>query len=425
METALHVGVDSRGAIHRRNFLRFTGAGLASSFMLNALNLNAAELRKQGKSCIMLWMAGGPSQFETFDPKPGADTQGSTKAIATSVPGIQVADRLPLTAKIMKELCLIRSMTSKEGNHGRASYLCHTGYPPSGGVIHPGFGASVTKEIGDGDSELPGFVSISGPSQGPSFLGVKYAPYIVSDPSRPPDNLAMPVSAERTRRRLAFLEEYEGPSKKGASGKLIRDHRELYKQAARMALSARAKGFELEHEPAKVRDAYGRSAFGQGCLMARRLVEQGVTFIEVQASGWDTHSDELKKLNNLCPPVDQGLAALVMDLKERGLLDRTLVVWMGEFGRTPLVNLTAGRDHYPNAFPVVMAGMKVKKGYLHGATDKRGIDVTAGAVQVPDLFWSFCKALGVNPERRYESNVGRPVNIVDKGKAVDSLFQGG
>src|SRR5204862_6663457 len=231
----------------------------------------------------------------------------------------------------------------KEGNHGRATYLLHTSYAPSGGILHPGFGSLVAQQIGDADFDLPLVVSIAGQSVGPSFLGVRHAPFVVTDPNQPPDNLAAPVSKDRLNRRLGLMKELESPLARTGAGPLVKDHQTLYDQTAQMVLSPRTKAFRLDQEPDRARDAYGRSAFGQGCLMARRLVEAGVTFVEVQSSGWDTHANELAGLKKLIPPVDQGTAALLADLKTRGLLERTLVIWMGEFGRMPQVNLTAGR----------------------------------------------------------------------------------
>src|SRR5262245_61571171 len=279
----------------RRGFLRLAaGAGAVAGLRWgDCLGAYADELKKQDRACILLWMAGGPSQFESLDPKPGAETQGPTRAIPTSVPGIQIAEHWPRTAGVMNELALIRSMTSKEGNHGRATYLLHTSYPPSGGIIHPGFGSLVAQQLGEADFDLPHFVSISGPSVGPSFLGVRYAPFVVTDPNQPPDNLLPPVSPERLGRRLGLVKELETPLGGTGAGALGRDHQALYDQTAQMALSPRTKAFDLTREPDRVRDLYGRSAFGQGCLMARRLVEAGVTFVEVQSSGWDTHSNEL------------------------------------------------------------------------------------------------------------------------------------
>src|SRR6185436_16355497 len=199
-QTCVDVRIDGRGVVSRRGFLRHLaggGAALAGLRWGERLGLHAAELRRQGRACILLWMAGGPSQFETFDPKPGAETQGPTRAIATSVPGIQIAEHWPRVARVMNDLVVLRSLTSKEGNLGRATYLLHTSYAPSGGIVHPGFGALVARAIGPADFDLPSFVCIQGQSVGPSFLGVRYAPFVVTDPNRPPDNLVAPVPGSR------------------------------------------------------------------------------------------------------------------------------------------------------------------------------------------------------------------------------------
>jgi hypothetical protein len=426
LQTWLKMRVTGSGAaISRRGFLRFATSGtmgVAGLHWLDQVGLSADRLRREGRSCILLWMAGGPSQFETFDPKPGAETQGPTKAIPTGATGIQIAEHWTKTAAVMREFAVIRSMTSREGNHGRATYLLHTGYGPSGGIVHPGFGSLAACELGDPDFDLPNFVSISGQSLGPSFLGIRYAPFIITDPNKPPDNLPSAVSRDRFERRLGLLKELEEPQKHSAAAKMINDHQTLYQQTGQLVLSPHVKAFDLDREPEKLRDTYGRSAFGQGCLMARRLVEAGVTFIEVQSTGWDTHGNELTSLKKLIPPVDQGMAALVADLKSRGLLDRTLVIWMGEFGRMPRINLTAGRDHYPQAFNVMLAGSGVKGGQVIGATDPLGVEVAERPVTVPDLFCTFCRALGINPRRENESNVGRPLKIVEGGNAVKEVF---
>ncbi len=423
-QTCVDVRVNSRGTVSRRGFLRLLagGVGWAGLGWSNSLSAYASELKQQGRACILLWMAGGPSQFETLDPKPGAETQGPTRAIATSVPGIQIAEHWPHTARVMKELAVIRSMTSKEGNHGRATYLLHTSYAPSGGIVHPGFGSIVASQLGEDAFDLPHFVSISGPSVGPSFLGVRNAPFIVTDPNRPPDNLALPVTADRLGRRLDLLNELEGSAKHSGAAALVKEHQTLYKQTTQMVLSPRAQAFDLDREPDRAREAYGRSAFGQGCLMARRLIEAGVSFVEVQSSGWDTHGNELPTLKKLIPPVDQATAALLADLEDRGLLERTLVIWMGEFGRTPRVNLNAGRDHYPQAFNLALAGPGVKGGQVVGATDKLGVEVVERPVTVPDLFCTFCKVLKIDPRHENESNVGRPLKIVEFGSAVKEVF---
>ncbi len=420
--SALSIGVNSHGAVTRRVFLGGLVGGLAGLSLGRPLPALAGDLKKRGLSCILLWMAGGPSQFETFDPKPGADTQGPTKAIPTSVPGLHIAEHWPHLARRMNEVALIRSMTSSEGNHGRATYLLHTSYAPTGGVTHPGIGSHVAQELGPPDSDLPLFVSIAGPSVGSSFLGVKYAPFVITNPEQPPDNLPSPVASGRARRRLGLLTELEAEQANGGAAPLLREHQELYAQTARLVLSPRTAAFRLDQEPRSVRDFYGASSFGQGCLMARRLVEAGVPFVEVQSSGWDTHANELPGLQKLIPPVDRGTAALLTDLKTRGLLERTLVIWMGEFGRTPRVNLTAGRDHYPAAFNLFLAGAGVKGGLVLGATDARGVEVIDRPVTVPDLFCTFCRALRIDPRKEKDSDVGRPVKIVEKGRAVRELF---
>jgi len=411
--------------VDRRGFLRLLGAGAAGLVgfgLLDRLALFADDLRRQQKACILLWMAGGPSQFETFDPKPGAETQGLTRAIATATPGIRIAEHWTHVARETDDLCIIRSMTSREGNHGRATYLLHTSYPPSGGIVHPGFGSIVARALGRADFDLPSFVSILGPSVGPSFLGVRYGPFVVNDPNRPPDHLMSPVSDARLRRRLDLLRELEEPFAEEGAVEQVRDHQTLYAQTARLVLSPQARRFNLDNEPSRLRDSYGRSPFGQSCLLARRLVEAGVPIVEVQSSGWDTHGNELPTLRRLIPPVDQGFAALLADLKMRGLLERTLVIWMGEFGRTPRVNLSDGRDHFPEAFNLALAGCGVHGGQVIGATNPLGTAVAQRPVTVPDLFCTLYQALGIDFRHENDSNVGRPLAVVEGGEVVEEVF---
>jgi hypothetical protein len=426
-QTCVTVRVHRDGAVSRRGFLRRLGAGaagLAGLSLFERMQLFAGEVRRQQKACILLWMAGGPSQFETFDPKPGADTQGPTRAISTNVPGIDVAEHWTRLARNCDDLCFIRSMTSREGNHGRATYLLHTSYGPSGGVVHPGMGSLVAQQIGPRDFDLPHFVSIQGASVGSSFLGVQYAPFVVSDPNRAPDNLQTPVPGSRLNRRLELMRELEGPFAADGAAVPVLDHQTIYRQTAQMVLSPRAAAFDIDREPRALRDVYGRSGFGQGCLMARRLVEAGVTFVEVQAGGWDTHGTELESLRRVIPPVDQGTAALLQDLRQRGMMDRTLVIWMGEFGRTPRMNLNNGREHFPQAFNLFLAGSGVRGGQVIGATDRLGTEVTRRPVTVPDLFCTFYRALGIDFRQENQSNVGRPLALVEGGEVVREVFAG-
>jgi hypothetical protein len=214
----------------------------------------------------------------------------------------------------------------------------------------------------------------------------------------------------------------EEPFAQAGAGQQVRDHQTLYEQTSRLVLSPRTRSFGLDHEPARLRDAYGRSPFGQGCLLARKLIESGVPIVEVQSSGWDTHGNELESLKRLIPPVDQGVAALLTDLKSRGLLERTLVIWMGEFGRTPRVNLNNGRDHYPEAFNLALAGCGVKAGQVIGATNAVGTHVAERPISVQDLFCTIYQGLGVNFRHEYESNVNRPLPIVEGGAVVNEVF---
>jgi hypothetical protein len=374
-------------------------------------------------ACILLWMGGGPSQLETFDPKPGTPNGGETKAIETAVPGIRIAEGWPELAKVMNEVTLIRSMTNKEGNHQRATYQLHTGYAPTGTVKHPSFGCVIANELGDPKFDLPHIVSIGGGTVGAGLLGVGLEPFLVQDPRRPPTNVAPPVPAGRFQRRLGLMHalEMSGFARTGGIDR-IKDHSSLYKQTANLVLSPRLKAFDLEQEDAKLRDAYGTSAFGQGCLLARRLVQAGVTFVEVRSNGWDTHQQNNERVGRLASAVDPGFATLIADLKRQGMLERTMVLWMGEFGRTPKINPNAGRDHFPRVFNVAIAGGGVKGGQVIGASTPDGTAVKDRPVQVNDLLVSVCHALKIDPNKENMSPLGRPIKIVDGGKVVNELF---
>ncbi len=427
----VQVAMSGSGVIGRRHFLQTIGLGAASlgaaatipiSFT-DWMALHAADLRKRQSACILLWMAGGPSQLETFDPKPGTEHGGETKAIATAVPGISIAEGWSYTAKVMKDIALIRSMTNKEGNHQRATYQLHTGYVPSATIKHPHIGCSMVSELGESHFDLPHIVSIGGATIGAGFLGAGLEPFVVQNSSNPPENTQPKVTADRFRRRLTLLDRLEGAGFERTGGAdRVRDHRALYRQTAKMILSPNMKAFNLDDEPEPLRDAYGRTPFGQGCLLARRLVQAGVTFIEVRSNGWDTHQQNHEKVGELAKQVDPGFATLVTDLKQRGMLNQTLVVWMGEFGRTPKINPNAGRDHFPKVFNVALAGGGIKGGQLIGASNPDGSDVKDHPVGVPDLLTSLCHALKVDPAKEMMSPIGRPIKIVDGGKTVSALF---
>lgn len=385
------------------------------------MSVHADELRKEGRSMILLWMQGGPSQFETFDPKPGTEHGGTTQAIPTAVSGIQIANGWEQTAKQMKDIALIRSVTNKEGQHQRATYQLHTGYLPTGSVRHPSLGSNIAKQLADLTRDLPAIVSV-GQTIGAGYLGVDYEPFVVDNPGQLPRNIEAPVQTARYSRRLGLMDKLEDDFA-GRGGQVVVDnHRRLYQKASKMVLSSSVKAFDIGEEPENVRAKYGDSDFGRGCLLARRLVEAGVTFVEVQSKGWDTHEDVFNKVGKLAGDTDPGFAALVSDLKERGRLDRTLIVWMGEFGRTPKVNPRGGRDHWPSSFNVAVAGGGVRGGQVIGSSNADGTGVHNRPVTIPDLFCSVCKSLNVNPRIESISPLGRPLKIVDGGKPVSELF---
>jgi uncharacterized protein (DUF1501 family) len=414
----------TRGGFCRRRFLKTVSATAAAAGTLGFRDvmLNAAEtLRQQGRSMILLWMQGGPSQFETFDPKPGLETGGPTEAIQTSVDGIRIADNFPNVAKMMDEIAIIRSMTNKEGSHPRATYQMHTGYVPSGSVKHPSLGSCIAQQLGDADSELPSFVSV-GNTQGAGFLGMDYEPFVVNSPGQLPQNVALPTSTERFNRRTGLLTRLEEKFSDQGARQLVDTHQSLYGKASRLVLSPEVSAFDTSSEPASLKERYGDNNFGKGCLLARRLVERGVTFVEVRSPNWDTHQDNFERCAQNAGQVDPATAALLADLKDRGMLETTLVVWMGEFGRTPKINANTGRDHYPRVFNMAMAGCGIRGGQVYGASTADGSAIDHSAVTVADLFQTICASLKVNANHENLSPLGRPMKIVDGGQVIPGLL---
>jgi hypothetical protein len=424
----MDVSVDRHGVIGRRSFLRgITAASIAAGTLSwrDLVTLKAAELNKRGRACILLWMQGGPSQFETFSPKPGHANGGDTKAIGTSVSGIQISENFPQVAKVMQHAAVIRSMTSKEGSHPRATYLMHTGYLPTASVKYPAFGSLVAQQIAHPQLDLPAFVRVGGrlpSSSGGGILGVEFDPFVMPEAGKVPTNAAPTTEVERYTRRLGLLGRLETPYAASGANEEVAEHQKLYQKASRMILSSQMKAFELDSESAEIREGYGSSQFGLGCLLARRLVETGVPCIEVVVNGWDTHFDNFPRVKELTAQVDRPLAYLLTDLEQRGMLDSTLVMWMGEFGRTPKINPRAGRDHYPKAFNALLAGGGIRGGQVIGTTDEGGSEVAERPVNVADLFQTFCKCLEINPAVENIAPNGRPIKIVDGGKVVSELF---
>lgn len=411
----------------RRGFLQGGMGGFLSLFFAQWLNstTGAAAQVKGGrpKSCILLWMNGGPSHLETFDPKPGTLNGGSTTAIKTRAQGVEIASGFQQVADVADKMAIIRGMTSKEGNHQRAQYLLHTGYAPNPTIAHPSLGAWVSEELGIASAELPNFVSVGGPSIGAGFLGVQYAPFVVQSPNQPPQNIAYArnVNAERFDTRISGLNFLEQGFQNETQDAKVKGRREVYGKAVRMMRSPRLKAFDIKDEPMAVQQAYGLNNFGRGCLMARRLVESGVRFVEVVQDGWDTHNDNFNRTSKLLANVDPAMATLIKELSERDLLDSTLVIWMGEFGRTPRINANEGRDHYPQAWSAALAGGGVRGGVAYGATDETGAKAADKPVLVPDLFATAATLLGMKPDKTLVSPIGRPISLTEKGKPIQDL----
>jgi uncharacterized protein (DUF1501 family) len=441
--------------LSRREAMRLAALGAlgaSASGWLEALAADAAGHPGRRKSCILLWMPGGPSQTDTFDPKPGHANSGPYKPIATAVPGMMFGPHLPKLAKQAKDIAVIRSMSSREGDHSRAAYYLRTGYLPMGAVRYPTLGSLVANELDDGSAELPGFVSIA-PYRGinPSaftsgFLGPRCAPLNVGEravatgpdagpPSLRVDDLDVPRAVGRPRadERIDLMHTLGNPFVANRPGIATASHQSAYVRAVKMMRSAAAKAFDLDEEPAAMQDAYGRNPFGQGCLLARRLVERGVPFVEVSLSAvdngyinnglvWDTHAQNFQAVEKLCNVLDAGWSTLMTDLRTRGLLDRTLIVWMGEFGRTPKINESAGRDHFPNAWSTAMAGGGIRGGQFVGNTGVDGEEVKDRPVDVPDLLATVVKALGIEPTKQNITD-NRPIRIVDlKAKPIKEIL---
>lgn len=423
-ETLLHLNIDRHGEISRRRFLRMSAGGLAGSMLLNCIRLNAAEMKKNQRACILVWLAGAPSQMETWDPKPGTPNGGQTKAIQTSVPGIQIAQYWPKIARMMKDVAVIRSMSGKEAAHERGTYHLHTGRRMTANLKFPNFGSVVAHELGDPKSDLPNFVSI-GQTLSSGFLGVQVAPFVVPRAGQLPANVAASMPQPRLNRRLALLKEQDNDFAAAGAKELVAEHQSLYQKASSLMTSPRLKAFQLGNTSQAEKNAYGTSQFGQGLLVARQLIETGVPFVEVRRGGWDMHNSIYQRIGPAAAEVDQGLSQLLIDLKRRGMLDNTLVICLGEFGRTPKLNVRTplpGRDHWAKNFGVLLAGAGIRGGRAIGKTSANGQEIVDRQLNVEDLFQSMCRAMKIDPETEMHTPIGRPMKIVDGGKVIKELF---
>jgi uncharacterized protein (DUF1501 family) len=409
--------------LSRRDFLKLSAAGVSAvslSGWLNVLAARAAQSGARTKSCVLLWMDGGPSHKDTFDLKPGTKDAGEFQPIKTSAPSVEISEHFPKLAGLMQHGAIVRGMSTGEGAHGRAKVYLHTGYKEGvGGLVYPSLGSLVSAELGSPDFPLPNFVSVGNRSFGSGFLGTRHQPLVVNDPARGVENLRATVAEGQFNDRVGLLEEMEAAFHRDYQAGTAAAHHTTYQRAVTLMQSKEAKAFDLSQETEATKARYGGTKFGEGCLLARRLVETGVRFVEVTLGGWDTHQNNFARVKQLSQQADPAMSALITDLKERGLLDSTLVIWMGEFGRTPKINSRGaqpGRDHYPRAWSTVLFGGGIKGGQVVGKTDKEGATVVERPVSTIDFMATVCKVLGIDYTKKNHTPIGRPVRIVDKGE---------
>jgi uncharacterized protein (DUF1501 family) len=417
--------------LSRRDYLRLSAAGLLSGVSVpwfESLARAASKVRRpRGKSCILLWMDGGPSQQHTFDPKP----KGEFRPAKTSVTGIHIVEQLPQLAQCMKDAAILRSMKTDINDHYDAKYQLHTGFRRVSGLEHPAVGCIASHELGS-ESDLPAFVTVDAGydlrNDGgrlyrnvPAYLGPKHAPLAVNEPSRGLENLK-PAKEDDLEARLEMLSSSEKRFSEEYPLPAVKARQTAFDRAVSLMRSRRAKAFDLEQEPAKVREEYGKHRFGQSCLLARRLIEAGVNFVEVVHRGWDDHEGAARATIQRAPWLDRAMAALIRDLKRRGLLDDVLVVWMGEFGRTP----GDGNGHFANAWSTLWAGGGINTGITVGKTSEGknpGDAVADRPITAADYVATLCLALGIDTHKEYEGPGNRPMPMVDKAaKPIKELL---
>lgn len=410
----------------RRHFISHLAG--ASALALPAWSLtqtmvaNAATLKRNHKSCILLWLGGAPPTIDMWDLKLGAPTGGPNKPISTTGAG-QISELMPKVAQQMHHLSIVRSMSTREADHQRGRYYMHTGFVPNPNVEHPSYGAVIARELEHqlGNLEIPPFVSIGGSSSGPGFLGMAYAPFQVDTNGRV-RNANASVEEARMMDRMQLLSSLEKRFIRENRGPAPAEHAKVLDNTLSLLTSKQMEAFKVQSEPAPMREKYGNTGLGRGCLMARRLVETGVPFVEVNSGGWDLHQDCFTRLEQKLPEVDQAMSALVEDLASRGLLEDTVVLCMGEFGRTPRINGNAGRDHWARSWSVVAGGGGIEGGKVIGATNEDGTRVTTEPYSAEDLMSSVCQAMGISLKKNYMAGNGRPMKIAGGGKVISELF---
>ncbi|MCI0746360.1 MAG: DUF1501 domain-containing protein, partial [Verrucomicrobia subdivision 3 bacterium] len=431
--------------VTRRDFIQLglggvLGVGMCDLLRLRARASDAPAVKAAGKNvnCILVWLDGGPSHYESFDPKPDAPTEirGELKTIPTTTPGVHFSECIPKLAEASDKFTVVRSICHKDPNHGGGNHYMMTGMPTPVPVacgafvtFHPSFGSMVSYDRGLRNG-LPAYIAMPQVSRsgGPNFLGGQHAPFVIDGYPNSKNfkvrDVVLPqdVSEGRAESRDALRRSLD--TMKRFADKLADDPAvsfdQYYAQGIDLVASPQAqKAFDIHSEADKVREAYGRNDFAQRLLLARRLVEVGVSFVTVYYGGWDHHTKIFEAYRgNHMKNLDQGLAALITDLDERGLLDSTLVICLGEFGRTPKVNKDAGRDHWPGAMSVLMAGAGVPRGHIVGATDPKGYYTSENAYKPEDFAATLYTKMGIDPHQVLHTNTGRPVQLVNNGRLI-------
>jgi hypothetical protein len=409
--------------ITRRSMLAASGATILGLSVRDLLAAAGKSHAAKAEHVILFWNGGGMSHIDTWDPKPGRETGGELGAIKTSVPGIEIGEIFPQTAKVMHDCALIRSIAGTQGDHGRATYQLQTSYLPGPNLRHPGIGSVVTHEMPNlGD--LPAYISLSGLAPSAGYLGQKCEAYFVASPGDKDPYLAFPegIAQARGDKRLETLAKFNDRFRGGNTDARLVNSQTAIEDAVRLMRSPALEAFELSKVPAKTLERYGDTPFGRGALLSKRLVEKGVRFVQINRGGFDVHSNYVPAMRDHGEAMDPAIASLITDLKESGLLDNTLVIMLSEFGRTPKINKDAGRDHWAAVFSCFMAGGGVKGGQVIGSSDEDGAMPKDRPVQVSDLHASLCHALGIDFKKELMTPLQRPMKLVDGGDVVKELF---